>query len=179
MIITISGLPGSGKSTVGRLLAEKLGYKFYSMGDLRGQAATQRGMTIYQFEEASAKDPSLDRGTDNLQKKLGESEDNLVIDSWLGFHFIPQAVKIFLTIDPQRAGERVFQNPRPDEPAMQNTTEVQQMMQKRFNNFEIRIQKLYGISLQNQEAFDLVIDTSNLTPKEIVDTIIQTIQSSR
>ena len=37
MIITISGLPGSGKSTIGKMLAKKLGYKFYSMGDLRGK----------------------------------------------------------------------------------------------------------------------------------------------
>ncbi|MCX6741353.1 MAG: AAA family ATPase, partial [Candidatus Parcubacteria bacterium] len=46
MIITLSGKPGSGKTTVAKILAEKLGYKFYSTGDLRGQMAMKRGLTI-------------------------------------------------------------------------------------------------------------------------------------
>ena len=56
MIITISGIPGSGKTTVGRMLAEKLGYKFYSIGDLRGKMAMERGMTIDQLNELGKTD---------------------------------------------------------------------------------------------------------------------------
>jgi len=46
MIITISGLPGSGKTSVGKLIAERLGYEFLSIGDLRGSFASKKGLTI-------------------------------------------------------------------------------------------------------------------------------------
>ncbi len=95
MIIVISGSPGSGKSTVGKILAKDLGYKFYSMGDLRGQMAMERGLTIDQLNEIGKTEDWTDRAADEYQKKLGETEDNFVIDSWAGFHFLPQAFKIF------------------------------------------------------------------------------------
>jgi len=46
MIITIGGEPGSGKSTVANIVAQKLGYKHYSTGDLRGEIAMRHGLTI-------------------------------------------------------------------------------------------------------------------------------------
>ena len=46
MIITISGKPGAGKTTVGKAVAARLGLEFYSMGDLRGKMASDRGLTI-------------------------------------------------------------------------------------------------------------------------------------
>ncbi len=46
MIITLMGTPGAGKSTLGRLLAQKLGYKQYSMGDLQRRIAQEHGWTI-------------------------------------------------------------------------------------------------------------------------------------
>jgi len=46
MIVTIAGTPGSGKSTVVKKVAEALGYRMISTGDLRGQVAQERGMTI-------------------------------------------------------------------------------------------------------------------------------------
>jgi len=49
MIITISGLPGSGKTTVAKKLSKKLNYEFISVGDLKGQFAKEKGMTIDEF----------------------------------------------------------------------------------------------------------------------------------
>jgi cytidylate kinase len=42
MIITIAGTVGSGKSTVGRIIAKRLGLKHYSIGDLMREMAEQR-----------------------------------------------------------------------------------------------------------------------------------------
>lgn len=44
--ITISGYPGAGKSTTGKLLASRLGYDFFSAGDFRRMAATKLGIDI-------------------------------------------------------------------------------------------------------------------------------------
>lgn len=44
--IAISGYPGAGKSTTGKLLAKYLGYNFFSAGDFRRMAATELGVDI-------------------------------------------------------------------------------------------------------------------------------------
>jgi cytidylate kinase len=47
MIITLSGYPGSGKSTAGKLLAAKLGYNRYSIGDLQRRLAAEHNLTRF------------------------------------------------------------------------------------------------------------------------------------
>ena len=51
MKITISGLPGSGTTTVAKLLAERLGYKLISAGDVFRKLAMERGMTLEEFSK--------------------------------------------------------------------------------------------------------------------------------
>jgi cytidylate kinase len=50
MIITISGKAGSGKGTISKLLAEKLGYEHISIGDMKRKIAHEMGITIFQFD---------------------------------------------------------------------------------------------------------------------------------
>jgi cytidylate kinase len=59
MIITISGQACSGKTTVGKLLAKKLKYKFYDIGTLRKAAALARGMTIEEYNSYGMTHPRL------------------------------------------------------------------------------------------------------------------------
>ena len=49
MLITISGLPGSGKTTVARLLSRQLGIPHVYAGDMYRKAAEERGMTLEEF----------------------------------------------------------------------------------------------------------------------------------
>lgn len=172
MIITISGMPGSGKSTVGRLIAQHLGYHFYSMGDLRGKMATERGMTIDELNELGKTEDWTDRDVDEYQTKLGKTEDNFVIDSWAGFYFIPHAFKVFLDVDPVVAGERVFKNQRPDEPPVASPIEARAMLTKRLAETDARFQKYYGFSCQDRSRFDLVIDTTTQSPEATIKTIL-------
>ncbi|NIO22939.1 MAG: AAA family ATPase, partial [Candidatus Aenigmarchaeota archaeon] len=72
MIITIAGQAGSGKSSVAEFLAKRLGFKRYSMGDLRRKAAYERGMTLAEFNKLGEKDDFTDRFVDELQEKLGK-----------------------------------------------------------------------------------------------------------
>ncbi|MBU0540313.1 AAA family ATPase, partial [Patescibacteria group bacterium] len=67
MIITISGVPGSGKTTVAKILAERLGMKFYSMGDLRGKMATERGLTIDELNKLGETEAFTDNDVDTYQ----------------------------------------------------------------------------------------------------------------
>ena len=53
MIITISGIAGSGKSTVAKLLAKKLNCKHYSVGDFMRQIAKEKNIPL-RFDEVNA-----------------------------------------------------------------------------------------------------------------------------
>ena len=69
MIISISGTPGSGKSTVGEILAKRLGFEHYSMGDFQRSLAQEKGITILELLELEKKDPKLDKRVDEKQRK--------------------------------------------------------------------------------------------------------------
>ncbi|MDP2918221.1 MAG: cytidylate kinase family protein, partial [bacterium] len=144
MIITISGRPGSGKSTVGKMLAKKLGYNFYSMGDLRGKMAMERGITINELNEIGKREGWTDREPDEYQKKLGKTEDNFVIDSRLGFYFIPHSFKVFIEVDSKIGAERVFKNQRPDEKPITDIKEMQTAFESRAKQDDERYQKYYN-----------------------------------
>ncbi|MBI4280635.1 cytidylate kinase family protein [Candidatus Uhrbacteria bacterium] len=175
MIITLSGLPGSGKSTVGRRLAERLGYRFYSMGDLRGKMALERHLTIDELNVLGEKEEWTDREVDEYQEKLGKTEDNLVIDGRLSFHFIPPSFKIFLTVDPRVGAERIFARQRPDEKTASSIEELQKQLQERVASDEARYGRWYGLNFRHPKNFDLVIDSTNLAPEEVVNRILKTL----
>ena len=90
------GKGGTGKSTVAKLLAKKLNYKHYSIGDLRGKIAVERGLTIDELNKIGKTEAWTDTEVDNLIKEKGKKEDNLSIDGWVAVHFMPHSFKIFL-----------------------------------------------------------------------------------
>lgn len=172
MIIAISGLPGSGKSTIGKKLAKKLEYKFYSMGDLRGKMAMDRGMTIDELNELGKKEDWTDKQADEYQIELAKKEDNFIIDGRIAFHFIPQSFKVFLNVDSKEGAQRVFENQRPDEEKAKSVQELEQRMIKRANDDDSRYKKYYGISFRDKSKFDLVVDTTKINPEQVVEKIL-------
>lgn len=177
MIITISGVPGSGKTTVGKGVAERLGFRFYSIGDLRGKMAMERGMTIDELNELGMKEDWTDREADEYQKELARKEDDFVIESRLGFHFIPGSVKVFLKVDLRTAAERIFKNQRPDEGRRSSVGEVLESLKKRIENDMGRYRKYYGIQdFMETSHYDIVIDTTNMGIAEVVERVLKEIK---
>ena len=87
MIITISGKPGSGKSKISKELAKKLKYKHYSVGDLQGKLAIERGLTITEMMTLEKNNPKIHKEVDKKTEKLGKTKDNFVIDGWFKADF--------------------------------------------------------------------------------------------
>lgn len=174
MIISISGRPGSGKSSAGRRVAAKLGMKFYSMGDLRGQMAVERGMTIFEMNQSPE---DTDTPVDRMIEKMGKSEDNFVIDGRLAWHFIPQSFKIFLDVDPRVGAKRVMQGTRPDEPTYASLDEAIRMLAEREQDDQKRYQRLYGVDHLDLRNYDLVIDTTKTGKDKVVVNILKAIDA--
>lgn len=171
MIITLSGLPGSGKTTAAKLVSERLGLQWYSMGDMRGKMARDRGLTIDELNELGLQSDATDREVDEYQRQLGEREDNFVVDGWISWHFIPHSFKIFMKVDPDVAATRIFQEHRHavqnDEPAYASPENAKAVLAHRVENSRQRYLKYYGADYLDMSHYDLVIDTTaHTTPEE-------------
>jgi cytidylate kinase len=177
MIISISGVPGSGKSSTAKILAEKLGMTMYSMGGLRGKMALERGITIDELNKIGETDHTTDTQVDDYQRELGKTEDTFVIEGRLSWHFIPQSFKIFLDCDPRVAAERIYGSrnlqDRQDEPMYASIEQAQTEIANRVASDIRRYDTIYQVDYRNPSNFDLVLDTTtNPGPEATADAII-------
>lgn len=177
MIITISGLPGAGKSTLAQNLAKHLGWPCYSMGDLRRQTALAQGLTIAEFNQLGEKDPVTDTAVDEYQTKLGQTQDNFVIEGRNSWHFIPQSFKIFLTVDPKVGAKRIWHDlqissARNEGRDLNSLADVLASNEKRVASDKFRYQKYFQIETYNPDNYDYVLDTSSLSTTAMLDKIL-------
>jgi len=176
MKITISGLPGSGKTTAAKLLAKKLKLKHYSIGNQMRKIAKKKNINELELSKIAEKQKDIDKKLDDFQKKLA-NKDNFVLDSRLGFYFIPDSIKIFLKVDPKEGARRIFNDKRKEE-NFKTLKQTLEAVKRRIKSEDIRYRKYYGIkNFRNKKNYDLIIDTTNLKPEEVVDRIIRFIKN--
>ena len=79
--ISLAGDLGSGKSTVGKLLAEKFGAQMYSTGTIQRELAAKMNMTTLELNKYSETHPEVDDMIDDGLRALNEKDVSVVIDS--------------------------------------------------------------------------------------------------
>jgi len=172
MIITISGDLGSGKSVVADAAAKKYNLKRYSAGDFVREMAKEKGVSLLELNKMAEKDPAIDKEIDERTKKLAEKEDNFVIDSRIGFHFIPNAVKIHMTVDPTEAARRVIYRKQTGEEDETELEKAKQHVIERKKSEQERYKKYYGIDVEDMSQYDVVFDTTHTKHQEGIDAIL-------
>lgn len=172
-LITISGALGSGKSTIMKLLAGKLGYETYSTGAAQREIARRYGVTTLELNHMADKNPAIDKEIDGVFQSLAESGKKYVVDSRLAFFFLPHSFKIKLNVAPDEAARRVFNDTnRTSEVTCANESDMKQILMQRRASEVARFKATYNVDIDQESNFDLVIDTTDKTPDEICDLII-------
>lgn len=172
-IIALSGELASGKGTVSKLLAEELNYTIYRNGEYARKLAKEKGLDITSFNEYLAKHPEIDRQIEKSAAEYAEKNDNFIIDARLGWYVVPNAFKVYLTIDIDIAAKRAFYDEnRKSTECFETIEEQKEDMIRRYQMENERYFKLYGIHKEDKNNYDLVIDTSYKTPDEIKTEIL-------
>lgn len=172
MIITISGMPGSGKTTVAKLLAKKLEFDFLSVGDLQGELAMERGLTISEMMALEKKEPWIHKAVDKKTEEVGKTRDNFVIEGWIAYHFIPHSFKIFLEVDEKIGANRIHQDNRIDEPTKDTLEEEIKTLRIRLKDADEGFKKAHGVNFLDKSQYNFILDTSDLTPDQVVEKLL-------
>ena len=183
MIISIGGYMGSGKSTIAKMLAEKLGWPRYYIGGLRREKARARGLTLAEYNQLGETDPATDFEVDEYQKKLGETEDNFIIEGRTSWHFIPQSLKIYLEVDKKISAKRIFNDlqkfaDRNEARKFDSEETVLNNILEREKSDRTRYQKYYQFDVYDPSHYDFVLNTTNLTAKEVFNKIWEFLQKT-
>lgn len=181
MIITITGTEGSGKTTLSRQLAEKLNLPYIYVGGIRRKMAEERGMTLAEFNKLGETDPSTDVDVDNRVVEEVSKLDSAIIEGRTMFHFFPNSIKVFLTVDIDEAAKRIYNDQshsrKNEAQNFSGVEEVKQNIVERRKTDDFRYKKYYGIDAYNPENFDFPLDTTNLTPEQTLAKVLEYLES--
>lgn len=173
-IISITGDLASGKTTVTKMLADELGFIIYKNGEYFRKLALEHNMSVTEFNKYVEQHPEIDRQIELSATKFAEENDNIIIDARLGWYSVPESFKIYLKVDIDESARRAFGDP--DRKATENFATVEEYkadLLKRYTLENDRYYKLYGVNKTDMNNYDLVIDTTDKTPLQVKDIIIQ------
>ena len=179
-IITITGAPGAGVSSVAHCVAKKLRYQYFSSGDIFRIVAERHGVSIEKMNEIAQNDSLVDQEIDQIIRDVGATESKLVVDSRLGYHWLHDSFKVYLNVDEAVGAERMYTREMDQHDGCEHPPEeIMELSKKRMEIKQIRYQKTYGIDILNTRPFNIVIDTSDSTIQKTADAVIDAYQGWR
>jgi cytidylate kinase len=169
MLITISGLPGSGKTTVARLLSHRLGVPHIYAGDLYRKHAVERGVSLEEFNRLSEQDHSIDRALDAQMAEYARKGGVVLEGRLAGFIALQEgvaALKVWLTASDEIRARRVAQREG------KGWQDVERLNRSRQDSDTKRYKAIYGFDLNDTAIYDLILDSDQLGPEALAEQIL-------
>ena len=182
IVLCISGMAGTGKSTLAKKLAHKYGLKYYSGGDaLKALAAeisydtSSRGFWEspegLRFLDTRKKDAKFDKAVDEKLLEYAR-KGNVLLDSWTMPWLVKTGFKIWLLASEEKRAERVAKRDN------LSHKEALRMLKEKETKTKAIYKQLYGFNLgEDFKPFDLVLDTDNLTAEEVFHLLCNVIEN--
>lgn len=171
-IISLGGELASGKGTVSKILMKELNFGIYKNGDYFRKLAQDMRMDVTTFNIYVKEHPEIDKQIEYSATEYAKDHDNFIIDARLGWYAVPQSFKIYLKVDIDVAAKRAFNDPdRKSSESFATIEEQKKDMQKRYQLENERYFNLYGVRKEDESNYDLIIDTTDLTPQQVADKI--------
>lgn len=175
--ITISGELGSGKSVLSKQLCERSDFRIISVGAIQRELAELHGMSTLEFNKYMETHPEIDIECDNKVVEYGLKEANLILDSRMAWHFVPHAFKIHLLVNRQIAANRIFNdNVRKNEQNDDIEHTLQNIIARKASELK-RFKEQYNVNIDNLQNYNIVVDSSFITPVVLADFILNKFES--
>jgi len=180
IVICISGMAGTGKSTLSQKLAEKYNLKCYSGGDALKELAKAEGYDVSRqgwwesleglnFLKERVIDPKFDKAVDAKLLEYAQ-QGNVLLDSWTMPWLLKEGFKIWLMGSIEKRATRVAERDKI------TLNEAFKVLEEKESRTKAIYKKLYGFALGEDFApFDLVLDTDNLNAEEVFEVLCRVI----
>ncbi len=169
MIITISGPPGVGTTTVAGILSKKLGIPLLSAGDIFRQMAAEMGMDMLEFSKLAEKDHEIDIEVDSRQVEAAKTGD-LIIEGRLSAYFVDADLKVLLLAPFEVRAERISK--RESKPV----EIVKYEMKMREESEAKRYKEIHGIDVNSLEIYDIILNSDRFNAETIARIILKIIE---
>ena len=138
------------------------------------QLAAERGVDFWTFCRMAEADDDIDRELDRRQVERAMAEENCVLGSRLAIWMLEKAdLKVYLQATSETRAKRVLKREGGSLEERMAQTEM------RDRNDSARYKRIYGIDNSDTSVADLVIDTDDRTPEEIVELISEKLSTLR
>lgn len=181
-VICISGMAGTGKSTLSKKIAEKYHLKYYSGGDALKALAKAEGYDVssqgwwespkgLSFLKERVNDPKFDKAVDDTLLEYAE-QGNVLLDSWTMPWLLKEGFKIWLMASMEKRAARVAER---DKITIDKAYAV---LKEKEAQTKAIYKKLYSFSLGEDYApFNFVLDTDNLNAEGVFEVLCRVIDN--
>jgi len=167
--ITISGLPGTGKTTVAKLLEQHLGLRYVYSGEIFRQHAQKYKMSLEEFGKYCESHREIDEELDQYQLGILRQGNVIVegrLSGWLAYQNHIPAVKVLLQADIHIRAARIVKREQGD------IEKRKKEILKRERSEATRYKKYYNIDVSDTSIYDVIIDAGDKTPEQIMERIV-------
>ncbi|HPE63083.1 MAG TPA: AAA family ATPase [Methanothrix sp.] len=170
MIITVSGPPGTGTSTLSRLLSRELGLRWVNSGELFRKIASDRGVSVGELGRIAEEGPEIDYLIDDAQRAMA-AEAGGIFEGRLSGHILDADLKILLKADRRVRAERIASRENKLVEDALRESRVREECEAR------RYEKYYNLNVNDFSVYDLVIDTGTWDEKGVVAIVLAAVRS--
>ncbi|MDY6789100.1 MAG: cytidylate kinase family protein [Candidatus Nanohaloarchaea archaeon] len=174
-VIVVTGPPGSGSSTVGKLVADKLGLDYFSPGKYlkeKVDGINESESAVKGWREGKMADEDINRSIDDLQKQVA-GQGNVVIEGKLSIYMVEDKADLTVWLNAPLS-DRAERTAERDDISVEEAKEhIKERQHEEVKNWR----EMYDFNYLTQEKeADYVIDTSDITAEEVAEKIVSKIE---